>query len=212
MRLQSSLQRNKQLSINANARVDSFINQPHNPKYKMTLLQRRTFLAGLPLLTLASLPLNALAQDKPASTAADKPGACNAKLGRQARNKANTGGKTNANQQCFLPGTRINQLGYDAAPEAAVFTDTIDWERCAYPQGVTITWLVHDTGTAKGSSSLWFNGSQINGSNHSFAGARKEAKQTRTFTQRLTASEAARGRVSLFAQGLAVVEFAVQAN
>ncbi len=178
----------------------------------MTSLQRRTLLAGLPLLTLASLPLSALAQDKPTGTTTDKPSACNAKLGKQARNKANTGGKTNANQQCFLPGTPINQLGYDAAPEAAVFTDTIDWERCAYPQGVTITWLVHDTGTAKGSTSLWFNGSQINGSSHNFASARKEAKQTRTFTQRLSPAEAARGRVSLFAQGLAVVEFAVQAN
>lgn len=212
MRRRLSPPRNKQISSEPNARIANFINQLHNLKYKMTSLQRRTLLAGLPLLTLASLPLSALAQDKPTGTTTDKPSACNAKLGKQARNKANTGGKTNANQQCFLPGTPINQLGYDAAPEAAVFTDTIDWERCAYPQGVTITWLVHDTGTAKGSTSLWFNGSQINGSSHNFASARKEAKQTRTFTQRLSPAEAARGRVSLFAQGLAVVEFAVQAN
>lgn len=174
----------------------------------MPALFRRSLLASLPLLALTSLPRYAFAQEKPT----DKPGACTIKLSKQVRNKANTGGKTNANKQCFPPGTLLNQLGFEAEQEKAVFTDTIDWERCAYPNGVTVTWLVHDTGTAKGSTALWFNGSQLNGSNRSFSNARKDSKRVHSFTQRLSPTEAARGRVSLLTQGGAVFEFAVQAN
>ena len=174
----------------------------------MTLLFRRSLLASLPLLALTSLPRYAFTQDKPT----DKPSACTSKLSKQVRNKANTGGKTNANKQCFAPGTPLDQLGFEVEQDKAVFTDTIDWERCAYPNGVTVTWLVHDTGTAKGSTALWFNGSQLNGSNRSFSNARKDSKQVHSFTQRLSPSEAARGRVSLLTQGGAVFEFAVQAN
>jgi hypothetical protein len=181
-----------------------FIKKTPNQGLKMTSLQRRTLLTGLPLLALASLSGNLLAQDKL--------GPCSPKLSKLVRNKASTGGKTHANKQCFPPGTPLNQLNYEAAQDKAVFTDTLDWAPCAYPNGVTITWLVHDIGTAKGSTALWFNGSQINGSNHSLTNARKDAKQSHAFTQRLSPTEAARGRVSLFAQGAAVVEFTVQAN
>ena len=174
----------------------------------MISLQRRFVLTSIPLLAIAGLPCTLLAQDRPLGNS----GTCSAKLSRLVRNKASTGGKTNANKQCFPPGTPLNQLSYEAVQDTAVFTDTLDWERCAYPQGVTITWQVHDTGTAKGSTALWFNGSQISGSSHSTANARAEARQTHTFTQRLSPAEAARGRVSVWAQGLAVFEFTVRAN
>lgn len=174
----------------------------------MASINRRKLISVFPILALTPYAAKLLAQDKNI----DAPVACKTKLGKFSRNKVLTGGKTNANKQCFPPGTPLNQLNYEAVQDKAVFTDTIDWERCAYPEGVTITWLVHDTGTGKGSTSLWFNGSQISGSNHTLSNSRKEAKQTHTFAQRLSPVEAARGRVSLIAQGAAVIEFTVQTN
>lgn len=175
----------------------------------MTLFHRRTLLRRLPVLAFVGLPCSLLAQDK---SPPGKPGSCSAKLSRLVRNKASTGGKTNANKQCFPPGTPLNQLNYEANQDPAVFTDTLDWEGCAYPQGVTITWQVRDTGSSKGSTALWFNGSQIIGSSHSITGAAADARQVHKFTHRLSPAEAARGRVSVMALGLAVMEFTVQAN
>jgi hypothetical protein len=173
--------------------------------FKMTDFNRRKLLFTLPALIVTS---HVPAQEK----MAEKPVACKSKQNKFSRNKANTGGKTNANQQCFPPATPLNQLNYEATDDKAVFTDTIDWERCTYPKGVTITWQLQGTGTGKASTALWFNGTQINGSSHSLAAERLRAKQVQTFTQRLSPLEAARGRVSLIAQGAAVIDFTVQFN
>ena len=167
----------------------------------MTSPKRRQLLAAL---ALSPLGKAALAQD----TIIDvKPAACNPTKGhRVSKNKANTGGKTQANMRCFPPGTTLNQLDYEAVDSTgkAVFTDTLDWQfPCDNKTTATVTWEVRKhNGAAKGaksSAALWFQGKQLVGSAHSLDQIRPGVNQS--FTHRLTAEETTRGRVSLFAQG-----------
>jgi hypothetical protein len=175
----------------------------------MTSPKRRQFITALALTPLGNI---AFAQDK---TPGANPAACNpAKGHRVSKNKGNTGGKTQANMRCFPPGTPLNQLDYEAVDSTgkAVFTDTLDWQApCDGKTTATVTWTVrmHNAPqkSNKASTALWFQGKQITGSAHSFERARPGS--TQTFTQRLSAEETARGRVSLFAQGGAVVDFVI---
>ena len=167
----------------------------------MTSPKRRQLLTGLALIPLGKI---AFAQDKAPDA---NPVACNPAKGRNiAKNKANTGGKTQANMRCFPPGTPLNQLDYEAVDSAgkAVFTDTLDWQfPCDNKTTATVTWEVRKHNGAakhpKSTTALWFQGKQLTGSAHSLDPMRPGT--TQSFTHRLTAEEAARGRVSLFAQG-----------
>jgi hypothetical protein len=167
----------------------------------MTSSKRRQLLTALALTPFGNI---AFAQDK---TPDANPAACNPANGhRVSKNKANTGGKTQANMRCFPPGTPLNQLDYEAVDGTgkAVFTDTLDWQfPCDSKTSATVTWEVRTHSSAakntKSSVALWFQGKQLAGSAHSLDQMRPGT--TQSFTQRLTAEEAARGRVSLFAQG-----------
>ena len=167
----------------------------------MTSPKRRQLLTGLALIPLGKI---AFAQDKTPDANRDT---CNPAKGRNVtKNKANTGGKTQANMRCFPPGTPLNQLEYEAVDSTgkAVFTDTLDWQfPCDGKTAATVTWEARrHSGPGKNSkatTALWFQGKQIAGSAHSLDQMRVGTAQS--FTQRLTAEETARGRVSLFAQG-----------
>ncbi len=174
----------------------------------MTSPNRRRLLAALAIAPLGKITF---AQDK---TPDISPAACSTERRfRRVKNKSNTS-KTQANMRCFPPGTPLNQLDYEAVDSAgkAVFTDTLDWQSpCDSKTTATVTWTVrmhnapqknNETTTA-----LWFQGRQLTGSAHSLDQMR--AGSTQSFTHRLTAEETARGRVSLFAQGTAVVEFVI---
>lgn len=167
----------------------------------MTSPKRRQLLTTLALIPLGKITF---AQEKAPDA---NPAACNpAKGSNVTKNKFNTGGKTQANMRCFLPGTPLNQLGYEAVDSTgeAVFTDTLNWQiPCDGKTTATVTWEVRrHSSTAKNTKSataLWFQGNQIAGSAHSVDQMRPGT--TQSFTYRLTVEEAARGRVSLFAQG-----------
>ena len=175
----------------------------------MTSPKRRQLLAALALTRFCNI---AFAQDK---TPDANPAACNpAKGHRVSKKKRNTGGKTQANMRCFPPGTPLNQMDYEASDPSgkAVFTDTLDWQtRCDGKTTATVTWTLrmHNAPqkSNKTSTALWFQGKQITGSAHSLE--RMRPGTTQTFTQRLSPEETARGRVSLFAQDVAVVEFVI---
>ena len=167
----------------------------------MTSRKRRQWLTALALIPLSKI---AFAQDK---TPDANPAACNPTEGhRVSKNKGNTGGKTQANTRCFPPGTPLNQLDYEAVDSTgkAVFTDTLDWQiPCDNKTTATATWEVRKHNgaakNAKSSAALWFQGKQLAGSAHSLDQMRPGT--TQSFSHRLKPEEAARGRVSLFAQG-----------
>lgn len=117
--------------------------------------------------------------------------------------------------RCFLPGTPLNQLDYEAVDSTgkAVFTDTLDWQfPCDSKTTATVTWEVRRHSgpgkNSKSSTALWFQGKQLAGSAHSLDQMRPG--RTQSFTHQLTAKEAARGSVSLIARGaIPVNSFAV---
>ena len=175
----------------------------------MTSPKRRQLLTALALTPLGNI---AFAQDK---TLDANPAECNPTKGHRVnKNKGNSGGKTQANMRCFPPGTPLNQLHYEAfdGTGKAVFTDTLDWQApCDGKTTATVTWTVrmHNASqkSNKANTALWFQGKQIAGSAHSFE--RMRPGSTQTFTLRLSLEETTRGRVSLLAQGGAVVDFLI---